>query len=308
MNRESRIANPPRASDSTRSIYADVAGGITTFFTMAYIVIVNPSILATPGTGMSFSGALTATVLVACSMTLLMGVYARLPFAVAPGMGLNAFFAYTIVLQNRVPWPIALGIVFWAGVLFLLVSATPLRERIATAIPPNLRIAAASGIGLLLTFIGRRNAGLVATDPVTLVRLGDIDHRAAFLLPDLLNYFLAGGALSIAFIPFYTRLRDREGDAVADRFLAVIFGTTGALAVAATFALWLLAEPLVAIQFPRFSPEQAALTARLTRILLPAQIFSGRCGRHWCRPWWPFCSRTSSTRSRRSSASRTRRG
>src|SRR5437867_5787886 len=182
MNRESRIANPPRASDSTRSIYADVAGGITTFFTMAYIVIVNPSILATPGTGMSFSGALKATVLVACSMTLLMGVYARLPFAVAPGMGLNAFFAYTIVLQNRVPWPIALGIVFWAGVLFLLVSATPLRERIATAIPPNLRIAAASGIGLLLTFIGLRNAGLVAPDPVTLVRLGDIDHRAAFLL------------------------------------------------------------------------------------------------------------------------------
>ena len=106
-----------RASDSTHSIYADVAGGITTFVTMAYIVIVNPSILATPGTGMWFSGVLTATVLVACSMTLLMGVYARLPFAVAPGMGLNAFFAYTIVLQNHVPWPIALGIVFWAGVL-----------------------------------------------------------------------------------------------------------------------------------------------------------------------------------------------
>ncbi len=170
------------STHSTHSVYADVVGGITTFFTMAYIVIVNPSILATAGTGMPFSGVLTATVLVACSMTLLMGVYARLPFAVAPGMGLNAFFAYTIVLQNRVPWPIALGIVFWAGVLFLLVSATPLRERLATAIPPNLRIAAASGIGLLLTFIGLRNAGLVAPDPVTLVRLGDIDHRAAFLL------------------------------------------------------------------------------------------------------------------------------
>jgi AGZA family xanthine/uracil permease-like MFS transporter len=115
-------------------------------------------------------------------MTLLMGVYARLPFAVAPGMGLNAFFAFTIVLQNRVPWQIALGIVFWAGVLFLLVSVTPLRERIATAIPANLRIAAAAGIGLLLTFIGLRNTGLVAADPVTLVRLGDIDHRAVFLL------------------------------------------------------------------------------------------------------------------------------
>jgi AGZA family xanthine/uracil permease-like MFS transporter len=149
---------------------------------MAYIVIVNPAILSTPGTGLPFSGVLTATVLVASSMTLLMGIYARLPFAVAPGMGLNAFFTYTIILQQRVPWPVALGMVFWAGVLFLLVSVTPLRERIATAIPPNLRIAAAAGIGLLLTFIALRNAGLVVGDPVTLLRLGSLDHRAAFLL------------------------------------------------------------------------------------------------------------------------------
>ena len=86
---------------------------------MSYIVIVNPSILAGSGTGMPFAGVLTATVLVAFSMTLMMGLYARLPFAVAPGMGLNAFFAYTIVLQDKVPWQTALGIVFWAGVLFL---------------------------------------------------------------------------------------------------------------------------------------------------------------------------------------------
>jgi len=98
-------------------------------------------------------------------------------------------------------------------------------------------------------------------------------YRAAFLLPDLLNYFLAGGALSIAFIPFYTRLRNRDGDAAADRFLAVIFGTTGALAVAATAVLWLGAVPLVELQFPSFTDEQTALTAHLTRILLPAQIF-----------------------------------
>src|SRR5688572_29353989 len=149
---------------------------------MAYIVVVNPGILSTPGTGMPFSGALTATVLIAFSMTLLMGLYARLPFAVAPGMGLNAFFAYTIVLQNQVSWQTALGMVFWAGVLFLLVSATPLRERVALAIPAGLRVAAAGGIGLLLTFIGFRNAGLIAADPVTLVRIGTLDHRAAFLL------------------------------------------------------------------------------------------------------------------------------
>ncbi|HVG70388.1 MAG TPA: NCS2 family permease [Vicinamibacterales bacterium] len=164
------------------SKFGDLAGGVTTFFTMAYIVVVNPGILSTPGTGIPFSGALTATVLIAFSMTLLMGLYARLPFAVAPGMGINAFFAYTIILQNQVPWQTALGMVFWAGVLFLLVSATPLRERVAMSIPPGLRVAAAGGIGLLLTFIGFRNAGLIAADPATLVRLGVLDHRAAFLL------------------------------------------------------------------------------------------------------------------------------
>ena len=168
------------------SRFGDLAGGITTFFTMAYIVVVNPGILSTPGTGIPFSGALTATVLIACSMTLLMGLYARLPFAVAPGMGLNAFFAYTIVLQQQVPWQTALGMVFWAGVLFLVVSATPLRERVAMAIPAGLRVAAAGGIGLLLTFIGFRNAGLIAADPATIVRIGTLDQRAGFLLLGIL--------------------------------------------------------------------------------------------------------------------------
>jgi AGZA family xanthine/uracil permease-like MFS transporter len=109
-------------------------------------------------------------------------LYARLPFAVAPGMGLNAFFAFTIVLQAKVPWQTALGIVFWAGVLFVAVSATPVRERIALAIPASLQAAVAAGIGLLLTFIGLRNAGLVVGDPATLVRMGALDYRSAFLL------------------------------------------------------------------------------------------------------------------------------
>jgi AGZA family xanthine/uracil permease-like MFS transporter len=168
------------------TLYGDIIGGITTFFTMAYIVVVNPSILSTPGTGMPFTGAMTATVLIAFSMTLLMGLYARLPFAVAPGMGLNAFFAFTIVLQQHVPWQTALGMVFWAGVLFLAVSATPLRETIAMAIPPGLRLATAAGIGLLLTLIGLRNAGLIEADTATLLRLGTLDHRAAFLLVGVL--------------------------------------------------------------------------------------------------------------------------
>ena len=174
----------PSANSSTLS--ADIIGGVTTFVTMAYIVVVNPGILSTPGTGMPFSGALTATVLIACSMTLLMGLYARLPFAVAPGMGLNAFFAFTVVLQRQVPWTVALGMVFWAGVLFLAISTTPLREAIALAIPSSLRSAAAAGIGLLLTFIGLRNAGVVVGDPSTLVRMGALDYRAGFLLLGLL--------------------------------------------------------------------------------------------------------------------------
>ena len=163
----------------------EIVAGITTFLTMSYIVVVNPAILSTPGTGIPFSGALTATVLVCFTMTLLMGVYARLPFGVAPGMGLNAFFTYTLIINGGVPWPIALGIIFWAGVVFLLISATPLRERIAMAIPPSLRSATAAGIGLLLTFIGLQNSGFIAANPATMVGVGPLDHRALLTLAAL---------------------------------------------------------------------------------------------------------------------------
>ena len=185
---EARTPNDHDPLFTTRypTLSGDIIGGITTFFTMAYIVVVNPGILASQGTGMPFSGVLTATVVLAFAATLMMGLYARLPFAAAPGMGLNAFFAFTIVLQQQVPWPVALGIVFWAGVLFLIVSATPLREQIALAIPPALRLATAGGIGLLLTLIGLRNAGLIESDPATLLRMGTLDHRTAFLLAGVL--------------------------------------------------------------------------------------------------------------------------
>jgi AGZA family xanthine/uracil permease-like MFS transporter len=174
------------AATPAQSVAREVVAGITTFFTMSYIVIVNPAILSTTGTGLPFSGVLTATVLVCSVMTLLMGVYARLPFGVAPGMGLNAFFTYTIVLQQGVPWPIALGIVFWAGVLFLTVSATPLRETIALAIPQAVQRATAAGIGVLLTFIGLQNAGFVMDNPATLVGVGALDHRAILTVLALL--------------------------------------------------------------------------------------------------------------------------
>src|SRR5678816_751186 len=152
----------------------EAIAGVTTFFTMAYIVVVNPTILSTPGTGMAFSGVLTATVLICFTMTLLMGVYAKLPYAVAPGMGINAFFTFTIILTQGVWWQTALGIVFWAGVLFLLISVTPIRETIAKAIPAELRIATATGIGIFITFIGLKNAGFITSDPVTFVKLGTL--------------------------------------------------------------------------------------------------------------------------------------
>jgi AGZA family xanthine/uracil permease-like MFS transporter len=156
----------------------EIIGGVTTFLAMAYIVVVNPSILATEGTGMKFEGVLTATVLLCFTMTLLMGLYAKLPFGVAPGMGINAYFTFTVILGQKVPWPVALGIVFWAGVLFLLTSVTPIRVWIAQAIPGGLRLSMAAGIGVFLTFIGLRNAGMVAFDPITFVRPGVLDHRA----------------------------------------------------------------------------------------------------------------------------------
>ena len=168
---------------------------------MSYIVVVNPAILSTAGTGIPFSGALTATVMVCFTMTLLMGLYARLPYGVAPGMGLNAFFTYTLIINGGVSWPVALGITFWAGVAFLLVSLTPLRERMAVAIPLPLRSATAAGIGLLLTFIGLQNGGFVAANPATMVGVGPLDHRAAFTLVALLvSVFLSRRDSPFAFL------------------------------------------------------------------------------------------------------------
>lgn len=155
-----------------QSFKKDLIGGVTTFLTMAYIVIVNPAILSTQGSGMSFSGVLTATVILSFTMSLFMGLYARLPFAVAPGMGINAFFTYSLIIGQGIAWPVALGMVFWAGVVFLIISVTPLREQIARAIPQHLRVASAVGIGIFLAFIGLKNMGIVTHDHVTFVKVG----------------------------------------------------------------------------------------------------------------------------------------
>jgi AGZA family xanthine/uracil permease-like MFS transporter len=184
------------------NLKTEAIAGITTFFTMAYIVIVNPQILSAGGkTGMVFGGVLTATVLVCFTMTLLMGLYAKLPFAVAPGMGINAFFTFTIILGKGVPWPAALGIIFWAGVIFVVISVTPIRESIAKAIPTELRIAAAAGIGIFLTFIGLKNAGFIVADPVTFVKLGALGKPALLtILGVAISAFLMARKNPFAFL------------------------------------------------------------------------------------------------------------
>jgi AGZA family xanthine/uracil permease-like MFS transporter len=205
------------------SIRTEAIAGITTFFTMAYIVVVNPSMLATEGTGMAFSGVLTATVMLCFVMTLFMGLYAKLPFAVAPGMGLNAFFTFTIILTQKVWWQVALGIVFWAGVLFLLISVTPIRETIAKAIPTNLRIGTAAGIGIFLTFIGLKNAGLIASDPITFVKLGTLG------VPALLTILATG-------ISVWLLTRKSAFAFLAGIFLATLLGWAfGLVATPASF-------------------------------------------------------------------------
>ncbi|MBJ7411171.1 MAG: NCS2 family permease [Phenylobacterium sp.] len=161
------------------SVRTEVLAGATTFLTMAYIVLVNPAILGT--TGMPVAGVAAATCLAAGVGCLLMGFLANYPIALAPGMGLNAYFAFTVVGAMGVPWQTALGLVFISGVLFIVLTVAGVRQLIVSAIPRALFSAIAAGIGLFIAFIGLRAAGLVVGNPATLVTLGDV-HAPATLL------------------------------------------------------------------------------------------------------------------------------
>ena len=149
------------------TLQTEVLAGIATFLATAYIIVVNPTILSQ--TGMPFSAVLTATVLVCFFSSLLMGLYAKNPIVVAPGMGLNAFFTYTAVMGMGVPWPTALGAVFWSGIFFLLLSVFNIRTYIVKAIPKPLRYAIAAGIGLFITLIGLVNGGFIVKNEATLI-------------------------------------------------------------------------------------------------------------------------------------------
>ena len=164
---------------ATMTLRKEVIGGITTFLTMAYILAVNPSILS--ATGMDAGAVFTTTCLSAVVGTLVMALYAKLPFALAPGMGLNAFFAYTVVLTMGYSWQFALTAVLIEGIIFILLTVTGLRKYIVNAIPLVLRRAISPGIGLFIAFVGLKSAGIVTSSEATFITLGNM-HDPAVLL------------------------------------------------------------------------------------------------------------------------------
>ena len=150
----------------------EILAGLTTFITMAYIIFVNPSLLSK--TGMPLAAVTTATCLCAAFGSILMGALANYPLALAPGMGLNAYFTYTVVLGMGVPWQTALGAVFLSGIIFLALTFTGIRQRLMAAIPHQLHAAVGGGIGLYIAFIGFRNAGIIVPSAATTVTLGNL--------------------------------------------------------------------------------------------------------------------------------------
>lgn len=162
----------------------ELAAGVTTFLTMGYIIFVNPNILS--ATGMDKGALITATILAAAIGTILAGLWANVPFAMAPGMGLNAFFAFTLVLGKGVTWQTALGVVFVSGVVFLLLTILGVRKHVIAAIPFELRLAIAAGIGLFITFIGFQGLGLIVDNPAVLVGLGSMTKPVVLGLVGLL--------------------------------------------------------------------------------------------------------------------------
>jgi AGZA family xanthine/uracil permease-like MFS transporter len=164
-----------KLSENQTTIRQEMLGGLTTFVTMAYIVVVNPQILAQAG--MPADGVVFATCISAAVATLVMGLYANYPIALAPGMSLNAYFTYSVCLAMHIPWRTALAVVFISGVLFLVLTVTRVREQIVNGIPDCLKHSTAAGIGMFIAFVGLRNAKLVVANPATFVGLGSFADK-----------------------------------------------------------------------------------------------------------------------------------
>ena len=187
MKVESTISNAPKSglegffalSENGTNVKTEILAGLTTFVTMAYILFVNPLILA--DAGMDRGAVFMATALAAAISTLFMGLYANYPFALAPGMGLNAFFAYVMVGSMGLSWQTALGAVFLSGIIAVIVTLTGLRELLIRAIPISMKHAVGAGIGLFIAFIGLVNSGIVVANEATLVDLGDFTQPGTLL-------------------------------------------------------------------------------------------------------------------------------
>jgi AGZA family xanthine/uracil permease-like MFS transporter len=168
-----------RLKENQTTVRAEFLGGLTTFITMAYIVVVNPQILSKAG--MPVEGVVFATCISAAVGTLVMGLYANYPIALAPGMSLNAYFTYSVCLGMHVPWQTALGVIFFSGVFFLILTVSRVREKIVNGIPDCLKHSTAGGIGMFIAFVGLRNANLVVANPATFVSLGSFGNHEAQL-------------------------------------------------------------------------------------------------------------------------------
>src|ERR1700674_1182390 len=160
-----------KLAENQTTVRRELLGGLTTFMTMAYIVVVNPQILAQAG--MPAEGVVFATCISAAAATLAMGLYANYPIALAPGMSLNAYFTYAVCINMHVPWQTALAVVFFSGTVFLLLTVTRVREQIVNGMPNCLKHSTATGIGMFIAFVGLRNAKLVVANPATFVGLGN---------------------------------------------------------------------------------------------------------------------------------------
>ncbi|MEQ1104553.1 NCS2 family permease [Acinetobacter ursingii] len=193
-----------KLSENKTSFRTEVLAGVTTFLTMCYIIIVNPLILSE--TGMDHGAVFVATCLAAAIGCLVMGLIANYPIALAPGMGLNAYFTYSVCLGMGVPWQTALAAVFISGLIFLAISFLKIREAIVNAIPMSLKFAIGGGIGLFLALVALKNAGIIVANPATLVGLGDIKQPTVllsllgFLMIVVMHHFRIRGAIIISIL------------------------------------------------------------------------------------------------------------
>lgn len=193
-----------KLSENKTTFHTEILAGVTTFLTMCYIIIVNPMILSE--TGMDHGAVFVATCLAAAIGCLVMGIVANYPIALAPGMGLNAYFTYSVCLGMGVPWQTALAAVFVSGMIFIAISMFKIREAIVNAIPMSLKLAIGGGIGLFLALIALKNAGVIVDNPATLVGLGDLKQPTVllallgFLMVVVMHHFKVRGAIIISIL------------------------------------------------------------------------------------------------------------